>query len=271
MKLSIVTICYNDKAGFERTAKSIIAQNSKDFEWIIVDGASTDGSVQAIEDAVRELSALSHATQVIWKSEPDKGIYNAMNKGIRQTHGEYVQFLNSGDYLLNADTISRVMPFLEDKDLYVADICHSDDPEQKPGFHLPVDLTDEQLIYQLTHFTLPHPSSFFRRDYFDRFGYFDESLKVVSDWKIYFQSLILSNASIQVLPFVTTVFDTTGISCIGSKADDERKIALYETPRMNEVIRYYRETYEMGTSLLSKWYGRFLMRIGFFIYRKFNK
>ena len=272
MKLSIVTICYNDKAGFERTAKSVISQDSKDFEWIIIDGGSTDGGAEFNKNTVDTLYAdpLTSVLVGYFVSERDNGIYNAMNKGIKHTKGEYVQFLNSGDCLLEDNTISKVISYLIEKDLYVADICHPDDNSQKPGFNLTQDITDKQLVYQLMLFTLPHPSSFFKRDFFDRFGYFDETLKVVSDWKLYFQSIVMNNATIQILPFVTTLFDTTGISNTGNKSDEERKVALYEYPRMNTIIRYYRETYEIVSALQSKWYGRFLVRLCYFIIRKFN-
>ena len=106
MKLSIVTINYNNAEGLRMTMESVLKQTYRDIEYIIVDGASTDGS----DDVIREMSAslndgmsrdksLNDGMSLIWSSEPDKGIYNAMNKGIKQATGEYCLFLNSVDCL----------------------------------------------------------------------------------------------------------------------------------------------------------------------------
>ena len=91
MKLSVITINFNNKEGLAKTIVSVVGQTTRDFEWIIIDGGSTDGSMELIENNSEYIS--------YYVSEPDKGIYNAMNKGIMASHGEYLLFLNSGDYL----------------------------------------------------------------------------------------------------------------------------------------------------------------------------
>ena len=100
MKLSIITINYNNKNGLQKTIDSVISQTFKDFEWIIIDGGSTDGSKELIEKYSQHIT--------YWVSEPDKGIYNAMNKGIKVAKGEYLFFLNSGDYLVQPNTINQI-------------------------------------------------------------------------------------------------------------------------------------------------------------------
>ena len=112
MKLSIITINLNNAEGLRRTMESVQKQTCKDFEYIVVDGASTDGSV----DVINEYESLLNNTQIDfkWGSEPDKGIYNAMNKGLYKSHGEYSLMLNSGDYLADVDVIERVLPELYD-------------------------------------------------------------------------------------------------------------------------------------------------------------
>src|SRR5574344_3096999 len=89
MKYSIITINYNNKVGLERTIKSVINQTCKDYEYIIIDGTSTDGSKEVIDKYKQYLN--------YWVSEPDEGIYYAMNKGTLMSHGDYCNFLNSGD------------------------------------------------------------------------------------------------------------------------------------------------------------------------------
>ena len=93
MRLSIVTINWNNATGLEKTMQSVATQSFKEFEYIIVDGASTDGSIEVVKLYESQFAHLK------WVSESDSGIYNAMNKGIRMASGDYIQILNSGDSL----------------------------------------------------------------------------------------------------------------------------------------------------------------------------
>ena len=105
MKLSIITVNLNNKTGLEKTVKSVCSQTFEEFEFIIIDGGSTDGSLDIIKRYEDNISC--------WVSEQDKGVYNAMNKGIKMAKGEYLQFLNSGDSLINSDVLNKV--FKENK------------------------------------------------------------------------------------------------------------------------------------------------------------
>ena len=110
LKLSIITINYNNAAGLKKTLDSVASQTCTDFEHIIVDGASTDGSVDIIREYENTLaSCLSPlASRLKWLSESDTGVYNAMNKGIKLAKGEYLLFLNSGDYLVEESVLDKV-------------------------------------------------------------------------------------------------------------------------------------------------------------------
>ena len=109
MKLSIITINYNNLNGLKKTIDSVLSQSFQDYEWIVIDGGSTDGSKELIANHQNKIS--------YWVSEPDKGIYNAMNKGIERATGEYCQFLNSGDYYIDSDVIQKVFSNKELKDV----------------------------------------------------------------------------------------------------------------------------------------------------------
>ena len=106
MKLSIITINRNNAAGLRDTMQSVVSQTSRDFEYIVVDGASTDGSVEVI----KELAPL-FGDGLKWLSEPDNGIFSAMNKGIRMAEGTYCLFLNSGDSLYNSQVVDEFVQF----------------------------------------------------------------------------------------------------------------------------------------------------------------
>ena len=100
MTLSIITINYNNAAGLEKTIKSVISQTCKRYEFIIIDGGSKDGSKDIIEKYQDQIT--------YWVSEPDNGIYNAMNKGVKVAKGEYCIFMNSGDIFVDNDVIRDV-------------------------------------------------------------------------------------------------------------------------------------------------------------------
>ena len=109
MKLSIITVNYNNRDGLQKTIDSVICQTFKDYEWIIIDGGSTDGSRELIEQYQDHFA--------YWCSEPDKGVYNAMNKGIAKAKGEYVNFMNSGDCFADANVLERLFADGYDEDI----------------------------------------------------------------------------------------------------------------------------------------------------------
>src|ERR1700749_5163063 len=112
--LSIITINYNDSEGLGTTINSVKHQNYRPIEFIIIDGGSTDGSKELIE---KNISIVDH-----WVSEKDEGIYHAMNKGIQKAKGEYLLFLNSGDYLNDSNTLAILIADHHNEDIIYGDI-----------------------------------------------------------------------------------------------------------------------------------------------------
>lgn len=222
MTLSIITINRNNVAGLEKTMRSVAAQTYKEFEYIVVDGASTDGSVEVIEKLEAEFVHLK------WVSEPDSGIYNAMNKGIRMATGDYIQILNSADCLATDDVIERMSAELERQGR--PSILYGNMVKCFPDGHKMVDKCFAgQEITMLGMFTgtLNHDPAYIRRELFEKYGYYDESLKIVSDWKWYLQAIIMVGEKPQYVDFDVTLFDMTGISETNKELDKtERKQVL---------------------------------------------
>ena len=106
MTLSIITINYNNRDGLRKTIESVIAQSCKDFEFIIIDGASTDGGVDVLKEYDRHID--------YWSSTPDNGVYNAMNKGVKIARGRYCIFMNSGDTFHDEDVIKNAIGQLQE-------------------------------------------------------------------------------------------------------------------------------------------------------------
>jgi len=207
MRLSIVTINRNNAAGLEKTMRSVAAQTYKEFEYIVVDGASTDDSV----DVIRKLEpGFAHLK---WVSEPDSGIYNAMNKGIRMASGDYIQILNSADCLAAPDVTERMFFALEKT--CDPSILYGNMVKCFPDGRLLVDKSfagQEITMLGMYAGTLNHDPAYIRRDLFEKYGYYDESLKIVSDWKWYVQALIFGNEKPKYVDLDVTLFDMTGIS-----------------------------------------------------------
>lgn len=214
MKLSIITINYNNVEGLKRTLASVAEQTYKQIEHIIIDGGSTDGSVEAIKEYVAANPDrdpfFKHTIK--WVSEEDSGIYNAMNKGIKKSTGAYVQILNSGDIFANLDVVERI----------VAEIEKVEYPELLYGNMIKKDYATGKILgkskeveYSLRQYytsTMNHDCCYIRRDVYDKYGLYDESLKIVSDWKWFLQAIGLGKVKPVYVDIDVTIFDASGIS-----------------------------------------------------------
>lgn len=222
MRPSIVTINRNNLAGLEKTLQSVAVQTFKEFEYIIIDGASTDGSVEVIKKYESEFAHLK------WVSEPDSGIYNAMNKGIRMASGDYIQILNSGDCLAGLDVTERMLSALEN--LGNPSILYGNMVKSFPDGRQWVDKSFEgREITMLDMYigTLNHDPTYIRHDLFEKYGYYDENLRIVSDWKWYLQAIVLGGEKPQYVDIDVTLFDMSGISETNKELDQaERKQVL---------------------------------------------
>ena len=224
MILTIITINFNNAIGLGKTLNSVASQTCKDFEHVIVDGGSTDGGVEMIR-----WYSLGLGNRVKWISEPDKGIYNAMNKGIRLANGDYLQFLNSGDCLVSDDVTDKMLKVLKRNDypsiLYgnmlkempnsiIRDKCFAGKEMTLLGFYVG---------------TLNHSPSYIRKDLFDKYGLYDESLKIVSDWKWFLQAIVLGEEKPVYTGIDVTLFNMCGISETNKELNNsERKKVLDE-------------------------------------------
>lgn len=261
MKLTIITINYNNKHGLNETINSVIAQTTREFEWIIIDGGSTDGSLELIEDNVQFVS--------YYVSEPDTGIYNAMNKGIAASHGDYIQFLNSGDSLYEIDTLEKVLPCLKDKDIYVGKIISRGKDNESSVIQS--DFSPEGILDKLTFTWIPHQASFFKSSIFNQYGNYREDKKIVSDWWFYFRSLVIGNASIDSLPFTIAYYDTNGISHTHrSHAIAEQEMLLNEYPAISSYYHFYKDNKDIVQALKANKLSLLLFRFYYYLYRKFH-
>lgn len=214
-KLSIITINYNNLVGLKRTVESVINQTWKEFEYIVIDGGSTDGSAAYIRTQSDKID--------YWVSEPDKGIYNAMNKGIEKASGEYLLFLNSGDHLYNDQILKQNHNLLGLKDIIYFNLQVIDKAKTFVK-NYPEQLTFSYFIKD----TLPHPATFIKKKVFDRVGFYDESVSIVSDWKFFIESICKFNSSYVRINQTLSTFYLDGLSSESQNqtliADEKQKI-----------------------------------------------
>lgn len=215
MKLSIITINFNDRDGLDKTIQSVINQTYKDFEYIVIDGASTDGSVDVIK---KYADKLTH-----WVSEPDTGIYNAMNKGTRLAQGEYCLYLNSGDFLAADDVLEKAFSYNFTEDIVSCNCLDFDDKHE--CLKIPPRNVS---LFTFMGGSLPHPTSFIKRELLNRLGGYNESYRIMSDWCFFLEAVIVKQCSYRTLDILLSKFNCFGISSTSS---------IIETAKSKEYIR----------------------------------
>lgn len=201
MKLSVITINYNNSIGLEKTIKSVAMQSSKDFEWIVIDGASTDGSKELLENNYDLID--------YWISEPDNGIYNAMNKGIKISKGDYLLFLNSGDSFYNSNVVERFYEYSGNEEIIYGDIMYE---TPKGHFRKQSLFKNNITICDFWNHTIPHQASFIKKTAFEKYGYYNEEIKVSADWFFYLKSIIVGGASYKHIDLTVSVMQPDGVS-----------------------------------------------------------
>ena len=216
--ISIITVNLNNINGLRKTMSSVLDQTWKDFEYIIIDGASTDSS--------RDFVAINQSELSYWVSEPDSGIYNAMNKGIAKAKGDYLFFLNSGDILFKPATLENIAPHLGQADVLYGNLVKIY-PDGKEEIDKGVGGKGISL-QTFIDYNLNHQATFIKRNLFKTYGFYDENLKIVSDWKFFLIAIGLNNSRVQYVDLEISKFDMTGMSSNFSERDEERRKVIRE-------------------------------------------
>lgn len=218
MRYSVITINYNNKDGLKRTIESVIGQTFTDYEYIIIDGGSTDGSVDIIKDNARNIA--------FWVSEPDKGIYHAMNKGTSHATGDYLIFMNSGDCFHSPTALSEARNYTED--IICGKIIRGS--STNPCGHRKSSITMVDLIRD----TLPHQAMFIKKDILVKHPY-DEKYRIYSDGKFAIESIIFDNCTFRNIDAIIADYDINGISASSNEKWNEEKnktLAEFLPPRI---------------------------------------
>lgn len=198
MKISIVTVVYNNAATIEHTIQSVLSQHYRDVEYIIVDGLSTDGTIDIIKKYESKIATFI--------SEKDNGMYDAINKGIKAATGDVIGILNADDFYYDDDVLIKIAnTFQQEKhiDAVIADIVFiKDDDDRRILRH-----------YRSNHwrpskfawgYMPPHPSFFCKKHLFEKYGYYKTDYKIAADYELLIRFLLVNKIPFKYLPINTT-------------------------------------------------------------------
>lgn len=242
-KLSIITINYNNKKGLEKTIESVVNQSFRDIEYIVIDGDSNDGALDVI---------YKHKDKInYWISEKDSGIYNAMNKGIKAANGEFILFLNSGDFLISFDVIDKIiLNLVSENSIYFGDLIYSKNEIPTILATFPDKLTFSFFL----NYSLPHPASFIKKSLFDKYFYYNEEYKIVSDWEFFIYCICKMNEKYKHLNYVISNFDDSGMS---SSEDNFNTIEIERVATLNKHFSLFMDDINYLKRFNDKYYLQF--------------
>ena len=212
MIISIITATYNSARTVRDTFRSVLSQDCTDYEYIVIDGGSEDGTV----DLIREYEPL-FGGRMKWISEPDRGIYDAMNKGIRMATGEVVGILNSDDFYTSGDILSSVVSAFSDDDgldAVYGDIHFVDDSDLEKCVRY-YSSRPFHRRWMRFGFMPAHPSFYCRRSVYEQYGTFDLSYKVAADFECLLRLLFIHRIRTRYLPLDFVTMRTGGASTSG--------------------------------------------------------
>ena len=229
--LSVITICLNDKTGLEKTILSVKEQTFRNYEHLVIDGGSTDGSVEIINKNADSLS--------YFISEKDNGRYHAMNKGITASKGHYLLFLNSGDYLTDQNVLEKLFAIKPHSAIEYGNVFFDDSYGSRSLYKQPEVLSLEYMMEG----TVLHPGAFIKRELFLNLGLYNEDYIIASDYDFFLNAIIKHNVSSHYSNINISVFNTLGIS----NNDMYKETSMQERKKIQDqyipplIIEYYKK------------------------------
>jgi glycosyltransferase involved in cell wall biosynthesis len=228
--ISIITVNLNNSKGLQKTIESVLNQTYKEFEYIVIDGGSTDDSVNIIQQYANQLT--------FWVSEKDNGIYHAMNKGWQKATGQYCLFLNSGDYLFARNVLEKVSMKMSEQtaDIYFGDL------ELENGRNTYIDKFHIQpSLYFLSYSYFPHPTAFISTKLLVELGGYDEHYKIIAD-RVFFTTAVLKGKTFQPLYLTVTHFEGNGLTSKGLETHQKERYELItkEFPFLEKENKHFK-------------------------------
>jgi glycosyltransferase involved in cell wall biosynthesis len=237
-KLSIITVNLNNAFGLQKTMESVFRQTFTDYEYIIIDGGSIDGSKPIIEKCAKRLS--------FWMSEKDNGIYSAMNKGIANANGAYLLFLNSGDYFYSDGSLLKFFDKSNNEEIIYGNLLVNEEDGKQWVFNFPSALTFG-FFYRSS---LPHQGTIIKKNLFEKIGLYNENLKVAADWEFFIKAICFYNCTYLHVNEIISMFHMGGISTkpeFSELTTNERQKVLNRS--YSAFVDEYEEYFQMKAEL----------------------
>lgn len=242
-KVSIITVNYNDKPGLAKTISSVLSQTSQNYEFVVMDGGSTDGSTELLNQYKDRID--------IAVSEKDSGVFNAMNKAIKAASGEFLIFMNGGDIFYDERVLEEVIPMLT----HQADIYYGDNYKETPGGSKRLKTYPEKLDFSFFYSSsINHQSTFIRRSLFEKYFYYNEEYRIAADWEFFIYTICKENVPYKYLKKTIAIYDFTGISS-NSKSSE-----LFIKEKSQTIRKYFpafADDYKQVSELNSKRFLQF--------------
>ena len=252
MKISVITVNRNNREGLRKTILSVANQTVKPFEFIVIDGASSDGSAELLKEYA---SVISYSV-----SEPDGGIYPAMNKGVSHANGDYCIFMNSGDAFSGVDVLEELTKSGGDADIICGNAIILEEPPRRKMAPEAITLG---FLYSNS---ICHQSALIKTALLRQHPY-DESLKIVADRKFFLQSLVLEGCSYASVNVDIADYDISGYSARNRFASEQEWQRVLQETLPERILLDYGKN-ESGPLFGTSAYNRFFVEIGRRNFRK---
>lgn len=257
INISIITISYNALSSIKDTILSVISQTYNNIEFIIIDGGSTDGTIEIINKYQDNIT--------YWISEPDKGIYDAMNKGMKIANGDYIFFLNAGDVFYAKNTLENIVDHVMKANISLGDIIVGDILAVSHNQHMGIISAKKKIT---PWYTPPHQAMFFPKEIYKQFLYYT-GLKILSDRELYLRLSKFNKYHITFVNEIITLYDLSGVSSKPSNALQilKESIILYFLYGNSGVLELIYQIVKMVFKYLisliipQKYYNRLLYKI----------
>ena len=235
-KVSVITINFNNLIGLKTTFESVINQDFTEFEYLLIDGDSTDGSKEFLKKNSEKID--------FWLSEKDQGVYDAMNKGIKNSNGDYLIFLNSGDFFSGTDSISKMITISNGEDLVYGNLLIQEFEKSW------IKKYPNRLNFRYFYFeSLPHPACLISKRLFKQHGLYDTTLKIASDWKFFLLAVAKHNCTYKYVDEEISTFSLDGLS---SNKDNKFLLANERKSVMKKYFYFYYMAYNLYLEVLGK-------------------